>query len=105
MWQKARFRIARWNGKKIPIYMIIIAIVLWLIIPTGDPTDLITIPIIKYLGMPFTLIITAVSLIIFFSNRKIRRMFKSPTENEAKTICHKITKTKTDFKNCLKQNG
>ena len=105
MWQKIRFLTARWNGKKIPIYMIVVAFVLWLIIPTGDPTDLLTIFFIKKIGISLSLVITLILLLIFLGNRKIRAMLKSPTRNETEMICHKISKTKLNYKDCLKENG
>ncbi|MEK6842603.1 MAG: hypothetical protein AABX84_02210 [Nanoarchaeota archaeon] len=105
MWQNIRFWIARWNGKKIPIYITIVAIMILFFLPTGDFTDLITIPLIGLLGTKIFILISAVLLIIFFSNGKARSMFKSPTIKETKRICRKITDTKRRYKNCISENA
>lgn len=105
MWQRARFLIARINGKKLPFYVIIAGIIIFLIVPTGDFTDFITFPIIGILGLKISIILSVISLIILFSNGKVRRLFKKPTELEVKRICHKITGTKTNFRDCVAKNG
>ena len=105
MWQRLKFTITRWNGKKIPIYITIVAVLILFFLPTGDFTDLITVPLIGLLGTKIFITISLVLLIIFFSNGKVRSMFKSPTIKEAKRICRKITDTKTNFKKCVNANG
>ena len=101
MWQKIRFFWERLNGLKIPIYVIVAFLIFWLVIPTGDPTDLISIPLYQIFGVPLMLIVGALSLIIVLLNKNARKMFKSPTSSEVSRICKKITETKSGYKKCL----
>ena len=105
MWQRFKFLVARVNGKKLPFYVILAGIVIFLLVPTGDFTDLITFPIIGILGLKISIIISLIALIILICNGKVRRLFKSPTRNETERICHKISKTKSDFSKCVKYNA
>lgn len=104
MWQRIRFLIERINGKKLPFYVILAGIIIFLIIPTGDFTDFITFPIIGILGFKLTIIILALALIVLISNGKVRRLVKKPTRDEVERICRKIT-SKSKFKNCVRENG
>src|SRR3990167_10626887 len=105
MFNRIRFLIARWNGKKIPIYITIVGFLIWLWIPTGDFTDLITIPLIGILGTKIFIAVSLILLIIFFSNGKVRSMLKSPTIKEARRICRKITDNKREYLDCVVKNG
>lgn len=105
VWQKIRFLVERINGKKLPFYVILAGIIIFIIIPTGDFTDFITFPIVGILGFKLTIIISAIALIILFSNGKVRRLLKSPTRNEVERICHRISKTKVSYKDCVNNNG
>ena len=101
MWQRTRFLIERVNGKKLPFYVILAGIIIFLLVPTGDFTDFITFPIIGILGFKLSIIISLIALIILICNGKVRRLLKSPTRNEVGRICRKITSTKTDYKYCV----
>ena len=105
MLQRIRFWIARWNGKNISTLFLITGIVLFFILPTGDPSDIIAIPFIMVLGAPLFLVVIIVLLIIFFSSKKVRSMVKTPTKNEVGRICKKITNTKSSFRSCISRNG
>jgi hypothetical protein len=51
----------------------------WLLLPTGDPTDLLLAPIIVYLGFPLYLILVAVVLWILWHvlrGKNIKEKFK-----------------------------
>ena len=105
MWQKIRFLTERVNGKKLPFYVILAGIIIFILIPTGDFTDILTFPIIGILGFKLSIIISLIALIILICNGKVRRLLKSPTRNEAERICHKISKTKSDFSKCVRYNA
>ena len=105
MWQRIKFLIERVNGKKLPFYVILAGIVIFLLVPTGDFTDILTFPIIGILGFKLSIIISLIALIILICNGKVRRLLKSPTRNEAERICKKISKTKTSYKTCMSNNG
>lgn len=106
MWQKIRFFMLRVWHKKLPIYLLLAVIALWIIVPTGDPSDFLTIPIIAFLGIKITFIVIVVLLIIVLMNRKVRSLiWKKPTLSETIRCCRKITKTGKSFENCVINNG
>ena len=104
MWQKIRFFIERWKRRQIPFYLTVVGILILVFVPTGDLTDLITVPLIGMMGLRIFVAISVILLIIFLSNGKIRSLFMNPSIEESRSICRKITKTKKDFKHCVWSN-
>ncbi|MBU0893868.1 MAG: hypothetical protein KKB88_00325 [Nanoarchaeota archaeon] len=68
------------DGKKKiwSIFLIVLGILIWIVLPTGTPDDLATtIPLILFLGMIKYLILVGILVILFFINfKKMVKLFK-----------------------------
>ena len=104
MWAKIRFKWERLIQLRIPLYVIISLIALLILLPTGEPTDFLTIPLIGYLGWKTVLGLAIFSGIVAFSNRKVSSFFTKPSQEEVERVCKKIANTKQKYKSCLVEN-
>lgn len=96
-WERARER-------KLYTLLVLFAILL-ILLPDGFTDFFTLVPIIAFLGLKLYLLTLTILILITTTLIFQSRLVHQPTIREAIRVCDKITKTKTQFRKCVKKHG
>ena len=66
--------------------LLLLAVVAWILIPTGTPDDLITIPLIKWLGIELYILLLVVVLALLWYNKITFKKISDEMKKQLKKV-------------------